>query len=552
MHKGTGWFTINGKPEFIFSGEIHYFRIPRDQWVDRLNKAKLAGLNTVASYIPWGLHEPEEGRFEFRGESHPELDVMEFIRLTQEHGLWFIPRIGPMSQGEMINEGLPEWLLRDYPEAFNRPRGGHVLHHQGSPAYATKVFREKTRTWYDQVLPLLVPLQHPQGNMPVFQLCNEIGCINWVGKKPDHSPEAEQMYREFMLQRYGSLKAINSAYGMDLSAEIDLVQPGIDSTREHFQRWLDWGDFYRHYYADYYAYLAQIARKHGVTTHLIANIPQFYDFDVRGRGLYSPVTTLMFSEFGKKTQGVIFGGAYQMRRLDYENFHDILLTTEHVKSVSGDGLPAICAELQTGVLSDKPKLYPSDVELNLKTSLSSGLNGINCYMFAGGVNFRGLGQFGPYHEWQAPVDSAGKLRPHYEPLRRFGRLIENFGSVIAPLPKRCDLTLGFYGDHFKTAYLNGDLPDELYGNRNKFYFDGLVRLLSMAGYSYNAIDLCEPVPDSITHLAVSSFCFMSTQAQQHLLHFVRRGGHLLLAGELLFEDSTLLQGLGIRACKVQS
>ena len=51
---------IDGKPVFIFSGAMHYFRVPRELWKDRLQKLKDAGLNCVETYVPWNLHEPQE------------------------------------------------------------------------------------------------------------------------------------------------------------------------------------------------------------------------------------------------------------------------------------------------------------------------------------------------------------------------------------------------------------------------------------------------------------------------------------------------------------
>ena len=40
-------FTIEGKYFQIMSGAMHYFRIPKDYWDDRLIKLKAMGLNTV-------------------------------------------------------------------------------------------------------------------------------------------------------------------------------------------------------------------------------------------------------------------------------------------------------------------------------------------------------------------------------------------------------------------------------------------------------------------------------------------------------------------------
>ena len=40
-------FTLNGKLIRLFSGSLHYFRLPQQYWSDRLIKFKAAGLNTV-------------------------------------------------------------------------------------------------------------------------------------------------------------------------------------------------------------------------------------------------------------------------------------------------------------------------------------------------------------------------------------------------------------------------------------------------------------------------------------------------------------------------
>ena len=56
-------FYLNGKPFQIISGSIHYFRIVPEYWRDRLEKLKGLGMNTVETYIPWNMHEPEKGRF---------------------------------------------------------------------------------------------------------------------------------------------------------------------------------------------------------------------------------------------------------------------------------------------------------------------------------------------------------------------------------------------------------------------------------------------------------------------------------------------------------
>src|ERR1035437_10980179 len=53
-------FTLNGHDTLIASGAFHYPRCPKALWRDRLQKLKLAGFNTIETYVFWNYHEPEE------------------------------------------------------------------------------------------------------------------------------------------------------------------------------------------------------------------------------------------------------------------------------------------------------------------------------------------------------------------------------------------------------------------------------------------------------------------------------------------------------------
>jgi beta-galactosidase len=102
-------FLLNGKPFQILSGEMHYPRVPREYWKDRLAKARAMGLNTVCTYLFWNCHEPRPGEFVFDG----NLDVAEYIRDAQKAGLYVIVRPGPYVCAEWDFGGLPSWLLRE-------------------------------------------------------------------------------------------------------------------------------------------------------------------------------------------------------------------------------------------------------------------------------------------------------------------------------------------------------------------------------------------------------------------------------------------------------
>ena len=104
-----GKFYLNGEEFHIYSGCIHYFRVPEQLWEDRLAKLKAAGLNTVETYVAWNMHEPKKGEYNFSGMA----DIVKFIKTAQELGLYVILRPGPYICAEWDLGGLPAWMLAD-------------------------------------------------------------------------------------------------------------------------------------------------------------------------------------------------------------------------------------------------------------------------------------------------------------------------------------------------------------------------------------------------------------------------------------------------------
>jgi beta-galactosidase len=102
-------FKLDGVPLTIVSGEMHYARVPREYWRDRLLKARAMGLNTISTYVFWNLHEPTPGQYDFSGQN----DLATYIRTAGEVGLHVILRPGPYVCAEWELGGYPAWLLAD-------------------------------------------------------------------------------------------------------------------------------------------------------------------------------------------------------------------------------------------------------------------------------------------------------------------------------------------------------------------------------------------------------------------------------------------------------
>lgn len=43
------YFTLEGQKFMIIGGSVHYFRVPREYWKDRLLKLQACGFNTVTT-----------------------------------------------------------------------------------------------------------------------------------------------------------------------------------------------------------------------------------------------------------------------------------------------------------------------------------------------------------------------------------------------------------------------------------------------------------------------------------------------------------------------
>uniref|UniRef100_A0A8D0KVV7 Beta-galactosidase n=1 Tax=Strix occidentalis caurina TaxID=311401 RepID=A0A8D0KVV7_STROC len=150
-------FLLEGMPFRIFGGSMHYFRVPREYWEDRMLKMKACGLNTLTTYVPWNLHEQERGKFDFS----QNLDLEAFLSLAAKNGLWVILRPGPYICSEWDLGGLPSWLLQD-PEMQLRT--------------TYKGFTEAVDAYFDHLMPVVVPLQYKKGG-PIIavQVENEYG-----------------------------------------------------------------------------------------------------------------------------------------------------------------------------------------------------------------------------------------------------------------------------------------------------------------------------------------------------------------------------------------
>ncbi|MFC7528191.1 beta-galactosidase [Actinoplanes sp. GCM10030250] len=121
----------DGRPVIPVSGELHFSRVPRHRWAERLRQMKAGGVTVVATYVFWLHHSARRGEARFDG----NLDVAAFVDLATETGLDVVLRIGPWCHGETRNGGFPDWVQL-----------APVRHRTDDPAYL-----ELVTEWFGQI-----------------------------------------------------------------------------------------------------------------------------------------------------------------------------------------------------------------------------------------------------------------------------------------------------------------------------------------------------------------------------------------------------------------
>ncbi|KAI7815105.1 beta-galactosidase [Rhyzopertha dominica] len=158
------YFTLNERNITLYSGAMHYFRVPKEYWRDRLRKMRAAGLNAIETYVPWNLHEPQQAVFDF-GQGDFEmsdfLDIREFFKIVQEEDLFAIVRPGPYICTEWDFGGFPSWLLREKDIQLRTSQSK---------------FMSYVERYFNILLPILALFQFSKGGPIIgFQVENEYG-----------------------------------------------------------------------------------------------------------------------------------------------------------------------------------------------------------------------------------------------------------------------------------------------------------------------------------------------------------------------------------------
>lgn len=563
---------IDDKPVLIMCGEIHYYRLERKDWQDRIHKLKDAGCNAVATYIPWLCHEPVEGKVDLDGHTRPELDLGAFIDLCAENDLYFFARPGPFIMAEMKNEGIPHWVAEKHPEIVPVGWDGNTA---TTPTldYLAPNFLKETKKWYEAVMAILAPRLHTNGgNIIGVQLDNEIGMLSWVSNCPDLTEQLLEDFTRWLKEVYEESE-LKQRYPFNLKVASERII-GIRSPKEEYAAELmrDLGYYMRDRFARYVAILREFAEEFGVKdVPFIVNIHGTGG----GRGLTYPIGISQLYESYTQGDGYLSGSDIYFGDLDMESFQDLYLINGFMDAVHNPDQPLTSVEFNCGD-GNFGETYGgrydvSAADFKTRMCVAQGNRLINYYLFTGGYNYKmeeaagdGNGRIastGERHGFAAPVNPEGKLNYTFPRMARSIKTMMAVGDKLAAMDEdRDSVAFAFIPDYYMTEYRYPDstkmreIVDNITMHRGAGAWEIVARAMLLASYRFSSVDVQnkELDPEVTKVLVLPSARYMDRAVQVKLVKYLKSGGAILLYGEVPTFDmegksfTVLADALGVK------
>ncbi|WP_027330044.1 beta-galactosidase [Marinimicrobium agarilyticum] len=379
------YLTQNDEPFFPVIGEFHYSRYPAKYWEESIQKMKAGGINVIATYVFWNLHEREEGKFDWSD----NLNLRRFAELVEKNGIKLIVRMGPFCHGEMRNGGMPDWLYgRTFEVRTNDER------------YLSYVDR-----LYGEIGKQTEGLLYKDGGPIVgVQLENEF----------QHSAAPWEITYPGAKKEY-TVADINAGVTHEQISETDGHNPQAEQGQAHMAK------------------LKELAIKNGMDVPLYTATGWGNAAIVEKGSL--PVTAAYAYPFWAPPSPS-----------EFYLFKDIHKNPDYAPvSYEPELYPAIPAEIGPGIqvkYSRRPKVDPESVLPLMVRTVGSGSNGIGYYMYHGGSTPVFDGKF--YNEdvngipkinydFQAPVGQFGQVRHHHKSLKTLHLFLDEYANELAPM-----------------------------------------------------------------------------------------------------------------------
>jgi beta-galactosidase len=441
---------VDGEPRFLRSAEIHYFRLKRRDWADRIAAARDCGMNCVASYIPWQWHEPEEGAFDFGADRVPERDLPAFIDLVRDAGLWLFARIGPFVNAELAEGGHPLWLFGSHPEIRSRDATGAFARRQLDggfvPSQLDPRYLELVFAWYEKVVGVLASRSAANGGPIVLQqVDNEPNLVFSYGVEGSlydpHVLGNGGLWEQWLAAAYG--ERWRDRYDMATGGPPPVPRTGNAATAAEARLATDWLRFKKGHVYEFIRRLAERVRALGLDLPFTMNEPinRYWPW---GSGDHAG-----FAAFMEKTGIPMFpNGHCYLHYGGEQNVNGAPVTIARIESVKMSTLqgPPSIYELGSWYTVASGALGSYNWDIMTKLLIGSGMNGYSVYVYNDGRAAPGHGNIGASYDWNTAIGHDGSRRAPFQVLRRINGFVADWQQEILGGEKLFDVTVGIPGE----------------------------------------------------------------------------------------------------------
>ncbi|MFA5089213.1 MAG: beta-galactosidase, partial [Candidatus Omnitrophota bacterium] len=385
---------IEGERKFIWSGAIHYFRMPEEgQWKGRLRMMKEAGLNAADVYIPWNYHTEAPGKYRFGGNRNVE----KFLDEVEEAGLYLIARPGPYICAEIDGGGLPAWLIAKKNLALRCRREGRY-EYDGE-------YMKYVREWWEKIVPRIAGRK----NLILFQIENEYNLNPVFFSSP--AREFINFFRKYDPDKLMKLMNSDPVRYMMMKAGPKLAPSGPKTqiSNEYIKELYEW------------------SRELGV------RVPIFHNDIMSMGGRVADVDIMSIDDYAVTD----FSGDWRERE---HTFAALDLVEEGLDLHRRDN-PVFMAEFQGSWFDNwggygydriRGLLGTGQLDLATKGALSQRATLINYFMFCGGTTWGYLTSPDVYTSYDkgAPVSESGQATRRYKAIKWLIDEISRLGDDI--------------------------------------------------------------------------------------------------------------------------
>ncbi len=548
----NGVFYLNGKKTFLNSTDYPYYRDDPRNWADRLEKIKSLGNDLVSFYIPWRHHEIEidgNRRYDFRGETLPNRDVIGFLELCQKLELKAIFKPGPFIHAEVNYGGLPDWVCPNFNPAIEpmsgatgepftwpgiqKKKDGSGMEELPLPAPFDPVFLKEVEGWLKTVKAQIIdPFTGPQKPIVLIQIANE-GIYSNYQRAPwayDFSHSSIELYLEFLRRTYGSLQEYNLRHATTWTRWSEIEAPRKWDAPRELSGIL--------FYADWAAYQSYYMRE--ILSRLKEWIPVDLPFVINA----NPPTDESF------------GIDAWLSRINPDDLPDI-----HYGFTNWIGVackdPSVVERYQVMIkrarganleenwgfseLYEHEFAHPSVCLYQTMVQIASGATGYNIYT---GVGTRHVNpdldrMHSDVYPDHAPIDGEGKLTKKAEIVNFINRFFNQWGNDFLETAPIRPIGFGLYLPYAHSAVW---VPDQGWKAAAALGIPNHGRILqqftrlSLKNHTDFGLPNLQLAGDSqlkrYPALVVASGRWMDKQTQEKLRRYILQEGRLILVGEI--------------------